>query len=120
MRNGGKGEEEWGEHSVQNFAAGIRKQMPNLEATMNEIAAITANGYSALSPSAVRSAARVRANGPSQPGVTVTVEQPASTRSETNYYVTVDAHDLAGANAVGDVIRVFERAKRANPTRTRR
>ncbi|BDE94954.1 phage tail tape measure protein [Raoultibacter timonensis] len=74
MRNGGKGEAEWGEHSVQNFTGGIRKQMPNLQRTMEEVAAITAGGYTAKA-SSVSLASQRMAKQPSGNGISVTVDQ---------------------------------------------
>lgn len=74
MRNGGKGEAEWGEHSVQNFTGGVRKQMPNLQRTMEEVAAITAGGYTAKA-SSVSLASQRMAKQPSSNGISVTVDQ---------------------------------------------
>lgn len=74
MRNGGKGEAEWGEHSVQNFTGGVRKRMPNLQRTMEEVAAITAGGYTAKA-SSVSLASQRMAKQPSGNGISVTVDQ---------------------------------------------
>lgn len=74
MRNGGKGEAEWGEHSVQNFTEGVRKRMPNLQRTMEEVAAITAGGYTAEASSASLASQRM-AKQPSGNGISVTVDQ---------------------------------------------
>lgn len=49
LRNGGKGEAEWGAHTVQNYIAGIESQIPSLEQTMGSVSstvadALTGNG----------------------------------------------------------------------------
>ncbi|MEG0759238.1 MAG: phage tail tape measure protein, partial [Raoultibacter sp.] len=46
LRNGGKGETEWGAHTVQNYVSGIRSQIPELKKAMNEVSAATASPLS--------------------------------------------------------------------------
>lgn len=37
LRNGGKGEKEWGEHTIANYVSGVRSQIPALKKAMNEV-----------------------------------------------------------------------------------
>ena len=110
MRNGGKGEAEWGEHSVQNFTRGIRRQMPNLQQTMEEVAAITAGGYTAKS-SSVSFASQRMAKQPSSNGISVTVDQSGGMTESQVYSAVRSAMSDALARQSGQpvVIKVGER-----------
>lgn len=42
LRNGGKGEVEWGEHTIENFAGGFAKALPGLRSVVEDAAMLTA------------------------------------------------------------------------------
>lgn len=76
LRNGGKGEKEWGKHTVQNYISGVRSQIPELKKAMNEVSAATA--MSMASPERMRIATTIpeSARKSSSPSVNVSVQSP--------------------------------------------
>lgn len=58
LRNAGKGEEEWGRHSVENYAAGMMAALPEIELASEAVARAQASALSSA-PAAMEAAARV-------------------------------------------------------------
>lgn len=113
LRNNGKGEKEWGEHTVQNYVAGINAAMPELQRAMTGVSSTVASGFAqnmTVSATAAQNAvaAQRATNGP--------MLQQQSLSKADMYEVMAAAMEDAFA-AQGDVVlkignREFGRAVR--------
>lgn len=126
LHNGGKGEIEWGEHTVQNYIDGVNRKLPELKKTMSAITETVANP---LKGTALESgklgmstdmSVKVTHAGLSKNDIyKAIVEALAKTDTGNNYDIdmTVDAKSLSGINAVEQFVKALELEKRANPSR---
>lgn len=126
LHNDGKGEIEWGEHTVQNYIDGVNRKLPELKKTMSAITETVANP---LKGTALESgklgmstdmSVKVTHAGLSKNDIyKAIVEALAKTDTGNNYDIdmTVDAKSLSGINAVEQFVKALELEKRANPSR---
>lgn len=126
LRNGGRGEIEWGEHTIQNYIDGMKKKMPELQKTVN---AITETVADPLKGTALESgkldiptnmSIKVTNAGLSKNDVYRAIVEAltkADTGNSYNIDMNVDAKDLSGVNAVDQLVKVLEMEKLANPSR---
>ncbi len=124
LRNGGKGEKEWGEHTIQNYIDGVQAKIPELRTAMAEASGAVAEALVDTEASRValnmsvdqmhirditNMAARVSAGSRSPESLATTSTSPI-----TNYY-TIEGIDVTGEpdieRAVKTVIDYFKRAK---------
>ncbi len=77
LRNAGKGEEEWGRHSVENYAGGMMAALPEIERASEAVARAQASALSAT-PAAAEAAARVSVSH----GVMASVRQTVVVRGD--------------------------------------
>jgi TP901 family phage tail tape measure protein len=75
LRNGGKGETEWGAHAVQNFESGVRSQIPSLKKTMAQVTGTVAETLESPATLGANITASASAGKAAANGVNVTVEQ---------------------------------------------
>lgn len=75
LRNGGKGETEWGAHAVQNFESGVRSQIPSLKKTMAQVTGTVAEALESPATLGANITASASAGKAASNGVNVTVEQ---------------------------------------------
>lgn len=75
LRNGGKGEAEWGAHAVQNFESGIKSQIPSLKKTMEQVTGTVAEALESPATLGANITASASAGKAASNGVNVTVEQ---------------------------------------------
>ena len=75
LRNGGKGETEWGAHAVQNFESGIKSQIPSLRKTMEQVTGTVAEALESPATLGANITASASARKAASNGVNVTVEQ---------------------------------------------
>lgn len=74
LRNGGKGEAEWGKHTVQNYISGVRSQIPELKKAMNEVANTASIPLASSESMRLSTAATVSARKQTAPVVSVSVD----------------------------------------------
>lgn len=75
LRNGGKGEAEWGAHALQNFESGIKSQIPSLKKTMEQVTGTVAEALESPATLGANITASASARKAASKGVNVTVEQ---------------------------------------------
>lgn len=110
LRNGGKGEAEWGAHSVQNYIEGMESQIPRLRRVSQEMARVPASALSGI-PGMPDFGMR--------PGSAGSAGGTANTVNTTNSYsITINAKE--GIGSLDALIRQVELAARANPARSGR
>lgn len=85
LRNGGKGEAEWGAHAVQNFESGVKSRIPSLKRTMAQVSGTVAEALE--SPAAVGASitASASAGKAAASGINVIVEQDGGITEEGVY-----------------------------------
>lgn len=117
LRNGGKGEREWGEHTVQNYVSGIRSQLPSLEREMRSASRVVAESLSFPDNVRIGDSARAFGTVRESPEVNVSVEASggltkadvydamtaaiASSSREAPMAVYVDGREVTNALAPG-------------------
>lgn len=102
LRNSGKGEKEWGEHTVQNYAAGVEKQIPALKKTMGKVALVAADGFkSGSAPSMAMMAAR---EAKSQAVRVIVDGKSDGNRPINNYFgdISIEAKNLKDVQTAAD------------------
>lgn len=109
LRNGGKGEKEWGQHTVQNYIDGIRSQLPELRKASEEVASVTSMGFVAPGGGNIGLQMPNRAAGSY-----ASIVNSSSTRTEVHNHYTVGSVSLTeGTTEAAAVRAVVEYAARA-------
>lgn len=85
LRNGGKGEAEWGAHVVQNFAYGVESQIPALKKTMTQVSGAVAEALESPVTLGANITANASVGKAASRGVNVTVEQDGGITEESVY-----------------------------------
>ena len=85
LRNGGKGEAEWGAHVVQNFAYGVESQIPALKKTMTQVSGAVAEALESPVTLGANITANASVGKAASRGVNVTVEQTGGITEESVY-----------------------------------
>lgn len=85
LRNGGKGEAEWGAHVVQNFAYGMESQIPALKKTMTQVSGAVAEALESPVTLGANITASASVGKAASKGVNVTVEQDGGITEESVY-----------------------------------
>ena len=85
LRNGGKGEAEWGAHVVQNFAYGVESQIPALKKTMTQVSGAVAEALESPVTLGANITANASVGKAASRGVNVTVEQDGGVTEESVY-----------------------------------
>nr|DAM96323.1 MAG TPA: minor tail protein [Caudoviricetes sp.] len=85
LRNGGKGEAEWGAHVVQNFAYGVESQIPALKKTMTQVSGAVAEALESPVTLGANITVNASVGKAASRGVNVTVEQTGGITEESVY-----------------------------------
>ena len=109
LRNGGKGEAEWGRHTVQNYISGVRSQIPELKKAMNEVANTASMPLASSESIRLSTAASASARKQSAPVVSVSVDGKDGITKGDVYDAMVAAMTQAARESGDTVIKVGER-----------
>lgn len=109
LRNGGKGEAEWGAHMVQNYMDGARSQIPALKRTMSEVASVASASLSGTGNISMPNASKSSLN----PQINVTVKVDGNTPSNTYSIGSVNITQGGDDQTIEDFVNLVLRMKGA-------